>query len=83
MPAHLDQGAFTDQQTLVAGHTALMDAVIYKHADVVRLLLRRAARTTIRSDWQETAPDIARRDGHAAIADAIAAQPLVLAIKPR
>lgn len=88
----LDHGAFIDQQTPVLGHTALMDAVIYKHAEVVRLLLRRGARTTIRNHWQETALDIARRDGLAAIAaqievsdagvgEATAAQPLVPAIK--
>lgn len=88
----LDHGAFVDQQSPILGHTALMDAVVYKHEDVVRLLLKRAARTSIRNHWNETALDLARRDGLDAIArlieakdeadaDAIRAQPLVPAIK--
>ena len=90
----LDHGAFIDQQTPILGHTALMDAVVYKHDEAVRLLLHRGARTSIRNHWNETALDIARRDGLNAIvslieakdeadADAaqIRAQPLVQAIK--
>ena len=34
----LDHGVFTDQQMSILGHTTLMDAVVYKHEDVVRLL---------------------------------------------
>ncbi|AXA91164.1 ankyrin repeat domain-containing protein [Massilia sp. YMA4] len=88
----LKHGAFIDQQSPILGHTALMDAVVYKHEDVVRLLLDRGARTTIRNHWQETALEIARRDGLSAIAAlieskarandaAIAAQPLLTAVK--
>ena len=88
----LRHGAFIDQQSPILGHTALMDAIVYKHEDVVRLLLDHGARTTIRNHWQETALDIARRDGLAAIAalieararaddEAVAAQRLVAAIK--
>jgi ankyrin repeat protein len=88
----LDHGAFIDQQSPILGHTALMDAIVYKHEDAVRLLLRRGARTKIRNHWQETALDIARRDGLAAIAavieardeadrEAIEAQPLIAAVK--
>jgi ankyrin repeat protein len=88
----LDHGAFIDQQSPILGHTALMDAIVYKHEDVVRLLLRRGARTTIRNHWQETALDIARRDGltdiaaliegrDKAVTEAIEAQPLIAAIK--
>jgi ankyrin repeat protein len=88
----LDAGAFIDQQSPILGHTALMDAVIYKHEAVVRLLLQRGARPSIRSHWQQTALDLARRDGLDGIARLIAqqieadaatlrAQPLVPAIK--
>ncbi|WP_207482786.1 ankyrin repeat domain-containing protein [Arenibaculum pallidiluteum] len=70
----LDHGAFIDQQSPILGHTALMDAVVYKHGDVVRLLLRRGARTAIRNHWQETALDLARRDGLDAIAGLIEAR---------
>jgi ankyrin repeat protein len=88
----LDHGAFIDQQSPILGHTALMDAIVYKHEDAVRLLLRRGARTKIRNHWQETALDIARRDGLATIAalieardeadrNVIEAQPLIAAVK--
>lgn len=88
----LDHGAFVDQQTPVLGHTALMDAVVYKHDQVVRLLLRRGARPSIRNHWNETALDLAHRDGLTAIArlieerdeaahQEVAAQKLVPAIK--
>lgn len=88
----LDHGAFIDQQGPILGHTALMDAVVYKHADVVRLLLKRGARTAIRNHWNETAIELARRDGldlivrliearDSADADEIRAQPIVAAIK--
>jgi ankyrin repeat protein len=70
----LKHGAFIDQQTPVVGHTALMEAIIYKNEDVVRLLLQRGARTSIRNHWQETALDIARRDGLDAIAALIEAR---------
>ena len=59
----LDHGAFIDQQAPILGHTALMDAVVYKHQDAVRMLLTRGARTSIRNHWNETALDLARRDG--------------------
>ena len=58
----LDHAAFVDQQSPILGHTALMDAVVYKHDRVVRLLLKRGARTWIRNHWNETALEIARRD---------------------
>ena len=88
----LKHGAFIDQQTPVVGHTALMEAVIYKNEDVVRLLLRSGARVSIRNHWNETALDIARRDGLASIAaiietimdaahETVQAQALVAAIK--
>lgn len=88
----LKHGAFIDQQGPVLGHTALMDAVVYRHAAAVRLLLKRGARTSIRNHWNETALELAHRDGLHAIArlieerneaDAaeIAALPLVSAIK--
>jgi ankyrin repeat protein len=88
----LDGGAFIDQQGPILGHTALMDAVVYKHLRVVELLLRRGARTSIRNHWQETALDLARRDGLDDIAHLIEAkdqadaamidaQPLVVAIQ--
>ena len=88
----LDHGAFIDQQSPILGHTALMDAVVYKHADVVRLLLQRGARTSTRNHWNETALELARRDGLDAIArlieakdqadeGAVRAQALVPAIK--
>jgi len=88
----LDHGAFIDQQCPILGHTALMDAVVYKHTAAVALLLQRGARTSIRNHWHESAADLARRDGLAAILrlieakdaadhDAIRAQPLVAAIK--
>lgn len=70
----LDHGAFIDQQSPILGHTALMDAVVYKHHGVVRLLLKRGARTSIRNHWNETALDIARRDGLDAIARSIEAR---------
>jgi ankyrin repeat protein len=70
----LAHGAFIDQQTPVLGHTALMDAVVYKHAAMVRFLLKRGARTTIRNHWQETALQIARRDDLTEIASMIAAR---------
>ena len=88
----LDHGALIDQQSSVLGHTALLDAVVYKHEEVVRLLLDRGARTSIRNHWNETALELARRDGLDAIArlieardgadeEELRAQPLVLAIK--
>ena len=43
-------------------------------AAAVQLLLDRGARTTIRNHWQETALDLAQRDGLDAIADLIAAR---------
>lgn len=58
----LEYGAFIDQQSPVLGHTALMDAVLYKHEAAVRLLLDRGARTMIRNHWQQTALDLARLD---------------------
>ncbi len=70
----LDHGAFIDQQSPVLGDTPLMDAVLHKHEEVVRLLLKRGARTTIRNHWQQTALDLAQRDGLAAIARLIAAR---------
>ena len=69
----LDYGAFADQQSPAFGQTALMDAVIYKHAEVVQALLRRGARTAIQNHWQETALDLARRDGLATITRALEA----------
>lgn len=51
-----------------------MDAVLHKHEEAVRLLLDRGARTTIRSHWQQTALDLARRDGFDAIARPIEAR---------
>jgi len=88
----LDHGAFIDQQSPILGHTALMDAVVYKHEAVVRLLLKRGARTAIRNHWNETALEIARRDGLDTITrlietrnktdeDEVRAQTLVPAIK--
>ena len=88
----LDHGVFIDQQVPILGHTALMDAVVYKHDAVVRLLLDRGARTSIRNHWDETALDLARRDGLDRIAGmiearneadraAIGAQPLAAAVK--
>ncbi|RZL79049.1 MAG: hypothetical protein EOP66_07500 [Sphingomonas sp.] len=67
----LDAGAFIDQQIPVLGHTALMDAVIYKNLFTVRALLSRGARTSIRNHWNETALQLARRDGLDDIVDAI------------
>jgi len=88
----LDHGAFIDQQSPILGHTALLDAVVYKHEPAVRLLLKRGARTSIRNHWNETALEIARRDGLESIArlieardkadeDDVRAQTLVPAIK--
>ena len=88
----LDHGAFVDQQSPVLGHTALMDAVLHKHEQAVALLLRCGARTMIRNHWQQSALDLARADGLDAIAqlivardasdaEAIAALPLVAAVK--
>jgi ankyrin repeat protein len=88
----LDRGAFIDQQSPILGHTALMDAVVYKHERVVDRLLRRGARTAIKNHWQETALDLAVRDGLDQIVALIAAkdradrlvikaQPLVTAIQ--
>ena len=88
----LDHGAFIDQQVPILGHTALMDAVVYKHDAVVRLLLDRGARTSIRNHWDETALDLARRDGldrivgmiearNAADRAAMPAQPLAAPVK--
>jgi ankyrin repeat protein len=51
-----------------------MDAVVYKHESLVRSLLIRGARTRIRNHWQETAVEIARRDGLDAIASLIEAR---------
>jgi ankyrin repeat protein len=68
----LDAGAFIDQQCPILGHTALHDAVVYKRKAAVRLLLQRGARTFIRNHWQETALDLARRDGLEEIALLIA-----------
>ena len=59
----LDGGAFVDQQSPIVGNTALMDAVIYKQERAVAMLLRRRARTNIRNHWNETAMELARRDG--------------------
>ena len=70
----LDRGAFIDQQSPILGHTALLDAVIYKHEDVVRLLLKRGARTSIPNHWNETALEVARRDGLDTIARLIEAK---------
>ena len=70
----LDHGAFPDQQSPVLGSTPLMDAVEYQHEAAVGLLLRRSARTTIRNHWQQTALDLARRDGLAALARLIEAR---------
>ena len=70
----LEHGAFVDQQSPILGHTALLDAVIYKHDDVVRMLLKRGARTSIPNHWNETALEIARRDGLDAIARLIEAK---------
>ena len=58
----LDHGAFIDQQSPVLGNTALMDAVLHKHEDAVRILLSRRARTTVRNHWQQSALDIAQYD---------------------
>ena len=88
----LDHGAFIDQQGSILGHTALMDAVVYKQAGAVRLLLKRGARTAIRNHWNETALELARRDGLDAIArlielrneaddEKVRAQPLMAAIQ--
>ena len=70
----LDHGAFIDQQSPILGHTALMDAVVYKHGDVVSALLKRGARTSIHNHWNETALDLAKRDGLQAIATLIEAK---------
>lgn len=59
----LGAGAFIDQQCPILGHTALHDAVVYKQAEAARSLLDHGARTAIRNHWQETALDLARRDG--------------------
>ena len=64
----LDHGAFIDQQGPILGHTPLMDAVVYKNENAVRMLLQRGARTAIRNHWDETALDLASRDGLDAIA---------------
>lgn len=88
----LAHGAFIDQQSPILGHTALMDAVIYKQEDAVRLLLQRGARTTIRNHGQQTALDLAQRDGLDAItrlmearnekdAGQVRALPLLAAVK--
>jgi len=70
----LDHGAFIDQQSAILGNTPLIDAVLYKHVDAVRLLLGRGARTAIRNHWQQTALDLAKSDGHDAMADLIKAR---------
>lgn len=70
----LGAGAFIDQQCPILGHTALHDATVYKHTEVARLLLTRGARTVIKNHWQETALDLARRDGLADIVRLIEAQ---------
>ncbi|MGN9812876.1 ankyrin repeat domain-containing protein [Micromonospora sp. BQ11] len=70
----LDHGSFIDQQTPTLGHTPLMDAVEHKQEAAVRLLLDRGAKTTLRDHYQETALDLARRDGLDAIARLIEAR---------
>lgn len=67
----LDHGAFIDQQSPVLGNTPLIDAVLHKHEDAVRLLLVREARTRIRNHWQQSALELARHDGLDAIAGLI------------
>ena len=70
----LDHGAFIDQQGAVLGHTPLMDAVVYKQEKAVRLLLNRGARTTVRNHWQQTALELAHRDGIGKVARLIEAR---------
>ena len=70
----LDHGAFVDQQSPVLGQTSLMDAVVHKHVEAVQLLLRRGAGTAIKNHWQQTALDLARRDGLEVIAQVLQGQ---------
>ena len=59
----LDHGAIIDQPSATLGHTALMDALLHKHEAAVRVLLKRGAKTTIRTHYGMTAADIGRADG--------------------
>jgi ankyrin repeat protein len=68
----LDSGAFIDCQSPVLGNTPLIDAILYKQDAAVDMLLRRGARTTIRNHWQQSAADIARQEGLAAVVGKIA-----------
>jgi len=63
----IERGAFVDQQSPILGNTALMDAVLHKHEEAVRELLERGARTTVRNHWQQTALELAKYVGLAAI----------------
>jgi uncharacterized protein len=67
LQALLDAGIAVDT-TYEHGLTVLMWAAGQGHADAVRLLLARGARTDLRDDRGLTAAEIARQAGHADVA---------------
>jgi ankyrin repeat protein len=53
--------------------TPLMAAAMGGHGALVELLLRHGARAGLRNEAGDTAADLARRGGHAALAERLAA----------
>lgn len=70
----ITSGAFVDQQSPILGNTALIDAVLHKQEAAVRTLLSRGARTKIRNHWQQSALELARKDGDSSLVRAIEAR---------
>ncbi|MFC4209802.1 ankyrin repeat domain-containing protein [Pedobacter lithocola] len=67
----IDRGIFIDQQSAVLGNTALMDAILYKHVEIARLLIELGARLSIRNYWNQDASDLAQKEGLQDIVDEI------------
>ena len=70
----LDHGAFIDMQSPTLGHTALHDAVWHKKLAMVKFLLSRQAKTTLKTHGGASPLDFARRDGLREIKAAILAE---------
>ena len=60
---------------LFRGRTLLMAAAAKGHAELTRALLARGANASLRDERDATAESLARKQGHAALADVLAAPP--------